>query len=155
MHSRATSATSATPRHTLLFVLLLLGTLTPRAARTQAQQQGRREPNDTLPARVIQRGMDAYNKRDAKAFLATMDSLLIHDRVGDTTVRQRGTPQEIYGWFADSAKTGRAGRIDVVRRVEHGPYVVLLYDLVLDGKRTPKLDIFEVRHGKVVHEWEP
>jgi hypothetical protein len=151
---RASAAASGATRHKLIVVLLLLGIFAPRVAQTQAQQK-RRDPNDTLPVRVIQRGTDAYNKGDVAAFFATMDSVLVHDRIGDSTVRQRGTPREVYGWFADSAKTGHTGGIEVVRRVEHGPYVVQLYDLVLNGKRRPSLDIFEVRHGKVVHEWEP
>jgi predicted SnoaL-like aldol condensation-catalyzing enzyme len=157
MCSRATGAASTATRHSLIVVLLLLGMIVPRVARTQAQQQGRRDPNDTLPIRVIQRGTDAYNKRDVPGLLAMMDSVFVHDRIGDSTARQRGTPREIYGWFADSvsAKSSHLPRLDIVRHVEHGPYVVLLYDSVVDGKRMPSFDIFEVRHGKVVHEWEP
>ena len=120
-------------------------------------QQGRRDARDTLPIRVVQRVTDAYNKRDAAAFFANLDTVLLHDRLTDTTaVRRRGTSQEIYGWFADSLKSGgTVAHIDVIRRVEHGPYVVQLYDLVLNGgKRIPSIDIFEVRHGKIVHEWE-
>ena len=119
-------------------------------------QQGRRDARDTLPVRVVQRLTAAYNKRDAATFFAGLDTVFLHDRLTDTTaVRRRGTPQEIYGWFADSLKSGgTVAHIDVIRLVEHGPYVVQLYDLVVNGKRIPSIDIFEVRHGKIVHEWE-
>ena len=143
-------------RRILSLSALCILALSPRLASAQSRQQGAtRDMRDTLPVRVVQRMTDAYNRRDAPGLFAEIDTLFFHDQLSDTTHTRHGTPEQIYGWFADSAKTSpNLGRIDVVRRIEHGPFVVQLYDMVLNGKRTPRLDIFEVRHGKVVHEWE-
>jgi predicted SnoaL-like aldol condensation-catalyzing enzyme len=45
-------------------------------------------------------------------------------------------------------------RAELKQQIVSGRLVVQLYDFIENGKRTSHLDIYEVRHGKIVHEWD-
>jgi hypothetical protein len=58
-------------------------------------------------------------------------------------------------WFSscrNNPQTAADGPVEATRQIVVGPYVVI-EEAVRNGLYL-LLDIYEVRHGKVVHEWE-
>lgn len=102
---------------------------------------------DTLPELVVDRSYEAINRCDSTAFKALFAPVVYGSAMEDSTVapRRRG-PQDISGW----CKPPKV-RFKMIRRIVLGPYVVDEQDVVERGKA--HLDIFEVRKGKIVHEW--
>jgi hypothetical protein len=103
---------------------------------------------------VVQRGMEAYNRHDADAIAALYDSTVVHESLGDSAGPQRMTRtavrDAILKWFQQAPDS----KLTLAKRITTGPFVVDLYELVVAGKRTRHLDMFEVRNGKIVREWE-
>jgi hypothetical protein len=123
----------------------LLLALAPAAlpAGTRAQTAA-----DTLPERVIDRAYDALNRCDVVAFTSLFAPVVYGSAMEDSTVApRRRTAQDISGW----CKAPKM-RFKMIRRIVLGPYVVDEQDVIEQGKA--HLDIFEVRKGKIVHEWE-
>ena len=61
----------------------------------------------------------------------------------------------IAGRVSTRASTGTWLGLDTAAlEAGDGPFVVDLYETIANGKKTQHLDIFEVRNGKVVREWE-
>jgi hypothetical protein len=133
-----------------LQVALPIAAVWPLSLRAQSSAR----TTDTLPASVVQRGMDAYNRRDADAMAALYDTIVVHHNLADSTGSQRMTREEVRDgirkWFHDAPD----GTLTLVKRTTTGPFVVDVDDVVMGGKRFQHLDIFEVRHGKIVREWE-
>jgi hypothetical protein len=40
------------------------------------------------------------------------------------------------------------------QQIVSGRYVVQLYDFIENGKRAPHIEVYEIRHGKIVHDWD-
>jgi hypothetical protein len=103
---------------------------------------------DTLPERVVDRTYDAINRCDVAAFNSLFAPVVYGSAMEDSTVApRRRTAQDISGW----CKPPKV-RFKMIHRIVLGPYVVDEQDVVEQGKA--HLDIFEVRKGKIVHEWE-
>jgi hypothetical protein len=103
---------------------------------------------DTMPERVVDRVYETINRCDVAAFDSLFAPVVYGSAMEDSTVApRRRTAQEISGW----CKTPKV-RFKMIRRIVLGPYVVDEQDVVEQGKA--HLDIFEVRKGKIVHEWE-
>ena len=103
---------------------------------------------DTLPERVVDRVYETINRCDVAAFNALFAPVVYGSAMEDSTVApRRRAAQDISGW----CKSPRL-RFKMIRRIVLGPYVVDEQDVVEQGKA--HLDIFEVRKGKIVHEWE-
>jgi hypothetical protein len=103
---------------------------------------------DTLPERVVDRVYQTINRCDVEAFNALFAPVVYGSAMEDSTVApRRRAAQDISGW-CKSPKL----RFKMIRRIVLGPYVVDEQDVVEQGKA--HLDIFEVRKGKIVHEWE-
>jgi len=103
---------------------------------------------DTLPERVVDRVYETINRCDVAAFESLFAPVVYGSAMEDSTVvPRRRTAQDISGW----CKPPKV-RFKMIRRIVLGPYVVDEQDVVEQGKA--HLDIFEVRKGKIVHEWE-
>jgi hypothetical protein len=103
---------------------------------------------DTLPERVVDRTYDAINRCDVAAFNSLFAPVVYGSAMEDSTVApRRRTAQDISGW----CKPPKV-RFKMIHRVVLGPYVVDEQAVVERSKA--HLDIFEVRKGKIVHEWE-
>jgi hypothetical protein len=103
---------------------------------------------DTMPERVVERTYDAINRCDVAAFNSLFAPVVYGSAMEDSTVApRRRAAQDISGW----CKPPKV-RFRMIRRIVLGPYVVDEQDVVEQGKA--HLDIFEVRKGKIVHEWE-
>jgi hypothetical protein len=120
---------------------------TPYAAATQTAA-------DTLPERVVAQAYDAFNRADAAAFFSFFAPTWYHSVMEDTVagpsrrVREDSSRDLTQHW----ANGGTKPTLKVVRRLVLGPYVV--DEQVREPGGTLHLDIFEVRKGKIVHEWE-
>jgi hypothetical protein len=116
--------------------------------------QTRRYSRDTLPVSVVQRGMEAYNRHDLEASAALYDSTVVLESLGDSAAARRFSRTEmresIREWFQQAPNC----KVTLVKRIATGPFVVELYDLDANGKRSRHIDMFEVRHGKIVREWQ-
>ena len=134
-------------------VLFLLTAVAPKVGEAQVRQTSRND-RDTLPAAVARRAIQAYNRNDVPAYYANFDSVFVHESLGDTTKRFTGTPAQVYGSLPEDFAKNKI-RAELKQQIVNGPFVVVLYDFIQNGKRSPHLDIYEVRHGKIVHEWEP
>ena len=127
-------------RNLTLFLVMAAGTV-PAAAGAQATA-------DTLPERVVDRTYDAINRCDVAAFNSLFAPVVYGSAMEDSTVApRRRTAQDISGW-----RKPPKVRFKMIRRIVLGPYVVDEQGVVEKGKS--HLDIFEVRKGKIVHEWE-
>jgi len=108
---------------------------------------------DTLPDYVARRALEAYNRHDVTALSTFYDTVFVHEMLGDSTARVRGTPAQMTASLRDYFAKNHV-RADLKQQIVSGRFVVQLYDFVENGKRVPHLDIYEVRHGKIVHEWD-
>jgi len=153
MHITPNGFARKTTRRWWTIVLFLLTVLVPKVGQGQVRQTSRAD-RDTLPAAVARRALQAYSRNDVPAYYANFDSVFVHESLGDTTKRFSGTASQVYGSLPEDFAKNKI-RTELKQQIVNGPFVVLLYDFIRNGKRSPHLDIFEVRHGKIVHEWEP
>jgi hypothetical protein len=142
-----------------LVALLLAAALlaVTRPARAQAAA-------DTLPERVVAQAYEAINRCDRGAYYSLFAPVWYHSVMEDSS--QAATPQsrgkairelDPKSWWATCGdkprpKETNRGSYSMIRRIVLGPYVVdeagpVRGDFV-------HVDIVEVRHGKIVHEWE-
>jgi len=113
---------------------------------------------DTLPEHVIQRSEDAFNRHDAKALGALYAPTAVISFVSaDSTVRNfPASPDSVavdIGRYWTSQK--RPPTIKHLQRMSAGPFVADKYELRDDRGTTYSLDLYEVRGGLIVHEWQP
>ena len=139
------------------FMLLLATALLalPRLARAQAA-------DDTLPERVVAQAYDAVNRCDRTAYYSLFAPVWYHSAMEDSSeVAARQTRDKAIGeldpksWWAacgDKPRTASPNPLKMIRRIVLGPYVV--DEQGPEGGGYVHLDIFEVRQGKIVHEWE-
>jgi hypothetical protein len=128
-------------RWTLTLLFLIAPAVLPSTMAAQSAA-------DTLPERVVDRVYETINRCDVAAFESLFAPVVYGSAMEDSTVApRRRTAQDISGW-CKSPKV----RFKMLHRIVLGPYVVDEQDVVEQGKA--HLDIFEVRKGKIVHEWE-
>ena len=101
---------------------------------------------DTLPERVVDRVYETINRCDVAAFESLFAPVVYGSAMEDSTVAPRRRSAQDLSW----CKTPKV-RFKMIRRIVLGPYVVDEQDVVEQGKA--HLEIFEVRKGKIVHEW--
>ena len=129
-----------------VFTVFLAGTATlPGTAGAQAAA-------DTLPERVVERTYEAVNRCDAAAYGSFFAPVHYHSKMVDTTqVAERQSRDGVIRDLPHWCKSPKV-RFKMIRRIVLGPYVVDEQDVIEQG--AAHLDIFEVRKGKIVHEWE-
>jgi len=128
-------------RWTLTLLFLIAPAVLPSTMAAQSAA-------DTLPERVVDRVYETINRCDVAAFESLFAPVVYGSAMEDSTVApRRRTAQDISGWCKSPEV-----RFKMLHRIVLGPYVVDEQDVVEQGKA--HLDIFEVRKGKIVHEWE-
>jgi hypothetical protein len=133
-------------------ILLLFASALGSTAHAQASSTGVTE-RDTLPLSVARASLDAYDRHDVAALIASYDTLVVHEMLGDSSKRMTATPQQAWAGIADYFAKNKV-HAELKQQIVSGPFVVFLYDFIENDKRTPHIDIYEVRHGKIVHEWD-
>ncbi|HJQ09755.1 MAG TPA: nuclear transport factor 2 family protein [Gemmatimonadaceae bacterium] len=134
---------------TLLFVI---SAISPAPTYAQSQTTAR-HAGDTLPDHIARRALEAYNRHDVPALLSFYDTVFVHEMLGDSTGRFKGTPDQTYAGLADYFAKNKVSA-ELKQQMVSGPLVVQLYDFIENGKRTPHIEVVEVRHGKIVHDWD-
>lgn len=150
---RLASRVAFSVRWSLFGALMVVGLLRP----TDVGAQGQAAPSaaDTMPASVVQRGLAAFNRHDINGLMAIYDSAAYaHETLGDSTGLQRVPLTVVREAATRLFAQASDAKVASVRRLTYGPFVVDLYETVANGKTSQHLDIFEVRNGKVVREWE-
>jgi hypothetical protein len=111
------------------------------------------QTSDTLPKQVITQAYAAFNRHDPMAFLSFFAPVWYHRVLGDTAAapRRQLEDENIRDFLAMKMFAAKP-TITVTRRMVVGPYVIDEQVRGPDGNR--HLDIFEVREGKIVQEWE-
>jgi hypothetical protein len=109
--------------------------------------------SDTLPTRVVAQAYDAFNRHDPVGFLSYFAPVWYHIALEDPEAAPRRQVQDenMREFLALKAFATRP-TITVTRRMVIGPYVI--DEQVRGPDRSRRLDIFEVRQGKIVREWE-
>ncbi len=131
----------------------LLGTLLVLAAPGEWCAAQAQTGSDTLPKQVVSRAYDAFNRHDPLAFLSFFAPVWYHRILADTAAPPtRQVEDENIRDFLAMKEFATKPTIRVTRRMVVGPYVIDEQIRGPDGRR--HLDIFEVREGKIVQEWE-
>jgi hypothetical protein len=122
------------------------------AAAALPSSAGAQAAADTLPERVVDRIYDAINRCDTAAMGLHFAPVWYHAALEDTTAAPRRVNRE--EWVRDVLQWCHPPklRFKMIHRIVMGPYVVDEQAVVDRGG--VHLDMFEVRNGKVVHEWE-
>ncbi len=108
---------------------------------------------EALPERVVDSAYAAFNRHDPAAFLSYFADTWWTSAFEDTAAapHRKVRADELKAYRELDAFRNRP-TIRLVRRLVAGPYVV---DLQSRGRDSVlRLDIFEVRNGKIVQEWE-
>jgi hypothetical protein len=106
-----------------------------------------------MPERVVSQAYDAFNRHDPAAFLSFFAPVWYHTVLSDSIggPKRQVREENIRDYTARDAFHNKP-TITVIRRLVVGPYVI--DDQIRGRDSTRRLDIFEVRKGKIVHEWE-
>ena len=136
----------------LILVLCFFTASAPVATQSQAGPRSASK-RDTLPEYVATRALDAYNRHDVNALQRFFDTVSVHEMLGDSAKVGRGAPQQMWAGIADYFAKANP-RVELKQHIVSGPFVVLFYDFIENGKRSPHIEVDEVRHGKIVHVWD-
>lgn len=130
----------------LLLIIVLLGL----TACTHTLQH---DTEPSLPERIVQAQLDAYNRRDLEAFLASY-SADIKIYLHPATLQQTGlnAMREVY---AQLFEKNPQLKCQVLQRMVHRNYVIDHEHLtgLADGKELKVIAIYEIKGGKIVNVW--
>jgi hypothetical protein len=136
-------------------LLALALVLSPSLGRAQG-------PADTLADRVVERAYDALNRCDRATYYAQFAPAWYHSVLEDSLApAKRRTREEAladkdpHSWWAscgDKPRPPSSDPLKTLRRIALGPYVI--DEQSVKGGAYVHIDMFEVRRGKIVHEWE-
>ena len=135
-----------------LVTFVLFSLLAPASTYAQARSASS-SGQDTLPGYVAKRALDAYNRHDVTALATYYDTVSVHELLGDSAGRYKGTTAQMFTGMSDYLTKNKVSVV-LKQQIVSGRYVVQLYDFIENGKRTPHLEIYEIRHGKIVHDWD-
>jgi hypothetical protein len=123
---------------------------------------------DTLPERVVDRAIKAFMRHDAEAYIAEWDSVTYFQDLEPSQVSAAhpGAPsRRRHAEFARRLREawGRPdprgrGRVELIQRLVAGRFVVnhlaMSWEPPHDTQNFQKLEIYEVRNGKIVAEYD-
>lgn len=142
-------------RHLVALLLTAALLALPRLARAQAA-------DDTLPERVVAQAYDAVNRCARTAYYSLFAPVWYHSVMEDSSAAPtRQTRDKAIreldpkSWWAscgDKPRMASPNPLKMIRRIVLGPYIV--DEQGPEGGGYVHLDILEVRHGKIIHEWE-
>jgi hypothetical protein len=141
------------------YLVALLLTAAPAFPPSVASAQA---ADDTLPERVVAQAYNAVNRCDRTAYYSLFAPVWYHSvmedssegatrRTRDKAIRELD-PKSWWASCGDKPRMTSPNPLKMIRRIVLGPYVVDQQAPM--GGAYVHLDILEVRHGKIVHEWE-
>lgn len=108
---------------------------------------------DTLPERVVQRALEAYNNHDVVALEAEYQPYFMFERMADSSGPHLTSRVAMRDSLILVFQRTRDAREKLSKRVLNGPLVTDVYTVVENKKKRKHLGIYEVRGGKIVREW--
>ena len=109
---------------------------------------------DTLPQKVVQRALDGFNHHDVVAIEAEYEPMYLYQNLADSTAPRVVSRVDMRDSLILVFQRNKDARLRLSKRVLNGPLVTDFYVAVLNGKKRKHVDMYEVRHGKIVREWE-
>ncbi len=116
-----------------------------------------REKKQTTPAkaqdveRVIQKQVEAYNKHDLDAFLATYSpDIRLHEFPDKLTSSGLEEMRKQYGALFERAPGLKA---EITKRIVQGNYVIDHEKVTFGGRESTAVAIYQIREGKIVNVW--
>jgi hypothetical protein len=108
---------------------------------------------DTLPERVVQRALDAYNNHDVVALEAEYQPYFMFEHMPDSTGPHLLSRVAMRDSLILVFQRNAEAREKLSKRVLNGPLVTDVYTTIENRKKRKHLGIYEVRGGKIVREW--
>jgi len=109
---------------------------------------------DTLPQKVVQRALDGYNHHDVVAVEAEYQPTYLYENMADSSGPRIVSAVAVRDSLILVFQRTKDAKLRLSKRVLNGPLVTDFYTAFLNGTKRKHVDIYEVRHGKIVREWE-
>ena len=133
-----------------LLTALAIAVLTTRPLHAQFHFTHR----DTLPQKVVQRALDGFNHHDVVAVEAEYQPTYLYQNLSDSTAPRLVSRVDMRDSLILVFQRTKDAKLRLSKRVLNGPLVTDFYVAVANGKKRKHVDMYEVRHGKIVREWE-
>jgi len=124
------------------------------AAARPAEAQFHFTHRDTLPQKVVQRALDGFNHHDVVAIEAEYEPTYLYQNLTDSAGPKLISRVAMRDSLILVFQAAKDAKLRLSKRVLNGPLVTDFYVTVLNGKKRKHVDLYEVRHGKIVREWE-
>src|SRR5256885_16761362 len=133
--------------------LITIAILVVLAARP-AQAQFHFTHRDTLPQKVVQRALDGFNHHDVVAVEAEYQPMYMYENLADSTGPHVVSRVAMRDSLILVFQRSKDAKLRLSKRVLNGALVTDFYVTVLNGRKRKHVDMYEVRSGKIVREWE-
>jgi len=119
-----------------------------------AQAQFHFMHRDTLPQKVVQRALDAYNHHDVVAIESEYQPTYLYQNLADSAGPRLVSRVDMRDSLILVFQRAKDAKLTLSKRVLTGRIVTDFYVAKTNGHKQKHVDIYEVRHGKIVREWE-
>lgn len=109
---------------------------------------------DTLPQKVVQRALDGFNHHDVVAVEAEYEPTYLYQNLADSTAPRLMSRVAMRDSLILVFQRSKDAKLRLSKRVLNGPVVTDFYVAQLNGHKRKHVDLYEVRHGKIVRAWE-
>jgi len=109
---------------------------------------------DTLPQKVVQRALDGYNHHDVVAIEAEYQPTYLFQSLSDSAGPRLVSRVDMRDSLIVVFQRVKDARLTLSKRMLTGPIVTDFYVARVNGRKQKHVDMYEVRHGKIVREWE-
>lgn len=109
---------------------------------------------DTLPQKVVQRALDGYNHHDVVAIENEYLPMYMFENMADSTGPHLVSRVAVRDSLILVFQRSKDAKLRLSKRVLSGPLVTDFYVAMRNGTKQKHVDMYEVRHGKIVREWE-
>ena len=137
-------------RASISTIAILLAITAARPAQAQFHFAHR----DTLPQKVVQRALDGYNHHDVVAIEAEYQPTYLYENMADSSGPRMVSRVAVRDSLILVFQRTKDAKLRLSKRVLSGPLVTDFYVAFLNGTKRKHVDMYEVRHGKIVREWE-
>ena len=118
-----------------------------------AQAQFHFTHRDTLPQKVVQRALDGYNHHDVVAIEAEYLPTYLYQNLSDSAGPRLVSRVDVRDSLILVFQRAKDAKLTLSKRVLTGPIVTDFYVAKANGRKVKHLNMYEVRHGKIVREW--
>ncbi|HKW46494.1 MAG TPA: hypothetical protein VJN70_03585 [Gemmatimonadaceae bacterium] len=108
---------------------------------------------DTLPQKVVQRAVDGYNHHDVVAIEAEYLPTYLYQNLSDSAGPRLVSRVDVRDSLILVFQRAKDAKLTLSKRVLTGPIVTDFYVARTNGRKATHLNMYEVRHGKIVREW--